>query len=147
MPRGVTAGEFENFEDIVPLTGSNVTDLNISDSDIPSQRLMLLLQSFDSLQSFTYWPAILSQRDYGFHAFAIVINLLLCVQDSLRELQIRAGSANESYMGSLRRSSVLEYLETDTKLLFGDSLSLVQNFQTSLPPSIRKVKLHGKTFQ
>lgn len=135
---------YGSFEDIVPRIGSNVTDLNISDGDLAPQRLMLLLQSFESLQSFTYWPTFLSRRNCDFDAFSIVVILLLCVQDSLRELQIRVGSAIENYMGSLRKFRVLEYLETDTKLLFGHSLSLVQNFQASLPPSIREVKLHGK---
>ena len=132
-------GDSEKLEDIVPMIQSNVTDLNIWDSDVSPYRLMLLLQSFKSLQSFTYSP----DRDYGFDAFSIVANLLLCAQDSLRELEVRARSANPEYMGSLRNLRVLENLDTDTKLLFGGSESLVQNFQTSLPASIRGVKLHG----
>lgn len=47
-------------------------------------------------------------------------------------------------MGSLCTFCVLEHLDTDTMILFGDSYSLVQNFQTSLPPSIQEVKLHGE---
>lgn len=136
-------GDSEKLEDIVPMK-SNLTDLNMWDGDLSPHRLMLLLQSFKSLQSFTYSPASEYDGEYGFDAFSIVANLLLCAQDSLRELQVRARPAKPEYMGSLRKFRVLEYLDTDTKLLFGGSESLVQNFQTSLPASIREVKLHGE---
>ena len=137
------------------IDSSNVTDLNISDGRIPPKCLTVLLQSFRWLQSFTYWPADDSLRDYAFgegyssdtdflfDACSIVTSLLACARDSLRELQIRAGFADRSYMGCLRKFRVLEYLETDTTLLFGQSRLTAQTFRTSLPTSIREVKLHG----
>ena len=141
-------GDIDNPEDIVPLIQSNVTDLNILEGDVSPQRLMLLLQGFESLQSFTYWPTSEYDRRYHFDAFWIVANLLVCAQDSLRELQLRAGTTRSApsaeYMGKLRKFRVLETLDIDTKLLFEGSESLVQNFQTSLPASIREVKLHGE---
>lgn len=126
----------------VPMKTSKVTDLNVSYGDLSPQRLMLLLQSFEWLQSFTYWPEH-ADPEHDFNAFLIVTSLLACARDSLRELHIRAESASKEYMGSLRTFRGLEYLETDTVLLFGDSNPLTQNFQTSLPASIREVKLHG----
>ena len=94
-------GDRDKLEDLMPLVQSNVTDLNISDGDISPTRLMLLLQGFQSLHSFTYRPAM-EYADYSFDAFPSVANLLLCAQDSLRELQLRAGTGNPGYMGSLR---------------------------------------------
>lgn len=131
------------LELIEPTVSSNVTDLNVMYGDVSPQRLMLLLQSFESLQSFTYWPTNDSDSEHSFDAFSIITSLLACARDSLRELHIRAGSVNKEYMGSLRKFRVLEYLETDTVLLFGESCLLAQNFQSSLPISIQEVKLHG----
>ncbi len=148
-------GSDHKLESQVPRTdSSNVTDLNISDGRIPPQCLTVLLQSFRWLQSFTYWPLDDFQRDYAFgetgvglidnefDAFSIVTSLLACARDSLRELRLRAGTLDQSYMGCLRNFRVLEYLETDATLLFGQRYLTAQTFQTSLPPSIRMVRLH-----
>lgn len=137
-------GKIEILEHIVPTKGSNVTDLNVMYGDVLPQRLMLFLQSFGLLQSFRYWPASSPHLEHDFDPFSIVTNQLACAQVSLRELQIRAGSTTKKYMGSLCTFCVLEHLDTDTMILFGDSYSLVQNFQTCLPPSIQEVKLHGE---
>ena len=66
---------------IVPMIGSNVTDLNISQGDLEPRRLMPLLQSFDWLQSFTYRPAENPQQRYDFDAFSLVTYLLACARD------------------------------------------------------------------
>lgn len=156
-------GGFDHdFESHVPrIDSSNVKDLNISDGRIPPRCLTVLLQSFQWLQSFTYWPLDDFPRAYAFgdtefddtefddtdsvfDAFSIVTNLLACARDSLRELRIRRGSTDKGYMGCLRKFRVLENLETDARLLFGQSNLTVQTFRTSLPPSIREVKLHGR---
>lgn len=140
---GRTYDASDGLELIEPTVGSNVTDLNVMYGDVSPQRLMLLLQKFESLQSFTYWPTNDFDPDHSFDAFSIITSLLACARDSLRELHIRAGSADKEYMGSLRKFRVLEYLETDTVLLFGESDLLAQSFQSSLPISMQEVKLHG----
>ena len=131
----------ESLEAIVPEKGSNVSDLNISNADLSPRRLTIHLQRFERLQSFTYWPTSDPQPWYKFDAFMIITALLASTQNSLRELHIRSGSATPEYMGSLRKFRVLECLETDTDLLFGPKG--YQNFSTSLPSSIKEVKLHG----
>ncbi len=123
----------------VPRIGSKVTDLNLSHGDVPPQRLMILLQRFERLQSFAYLAECDPQ--HNFDPFSIITVLSACAQDTLRELHIRAEPAIRNYMGSLRKFRVLEYLNTDTDLLFGPSAK--QKFSTSLPSSIRVVKLHG----
>lgn len=136
-----------DFEEEQPLeltvarTSSKATDLNISNGDLAPARLMLLLQRFEWLQSFTYWPLSDDRQESDFDPFSIVVTLLACARDSLRELQIRAGSAPVKYMGSLRKFRVLEYLDTDFTLLFGDSNDSNQDFSSSLPPSIQEIKL------
>ncbi len=135
----------------VPRTGSKVTDLNLSHSEVPPQRLMILLQRFERLQSFAYLAECDLHRQHQFDPFSIITVLSACAQDSLRELHIRAGFATENYMGSLRKFRVLEYLDTDTTLLLGrfnngyttSGYNVNQSFSTSLPSSIRVVKLHG----
>lgn len=125
-----------------PMIRSTVTDLNLSHGNISPKRLaMLLLQNFEGLQSFTYWPARESQGEHGFDAYWIVTALLACARDSLRELHIRAGFIPGDYMGSLQKFRVLEYVETETSLLFG-RYHAVKDFRSTLPLSIREVKLH-----
>ena len=131
----------EALEAIVLEKGSNVSDLNISNADLSPRGLTIHLQRFEKLQSFTYWPTSDPEPQYEFDAFMIITALLASTQNSLRELHIRSGSADPEYMGSLRKFRVLENLETDTDLLFGPER--YQNFSTSLPSSIKEVKLHG----
>ena len=133
----------EALEAIVAEKGSNASDLNISNADLSPPRLTMLLQRFEQLQSFTYWPASDPQPRNEFDAFMIITALSANTQDFLRELHIRSGSATPKYMGSLRKLRVLEYLETDSDLLFGPSLARHLTFSTSLPSSIKEVKLHG----
>ena len=135
----------DSLEAIVSGKGSNASDLNILNADLSPRRLTIHLQRFEWLQSFTYWPQNEAQQLFDFDAFAIIIALLASTQNSLRELHIRSRSATPKYMGSLRKFRVLEYLETDTDLLFGNSLerSPYQNFSATLPSSIEDVKLHG----
>ena len=133
----------ESLEAIVPDKGSNASDLNLSNADLSPHRLTIHLQRFERLQSFTYWPTSDPRPRYDFDAFMIITALLASTQNSLRELHIRSGSATPEYMGSLRKFRVLECLETDTDLLFGPSLAKHQNLSTSLPSSMKDVKLHG----
>ena len=126
-----------------PMRYSNATDLNIVECGISPDRLTMVLQRFIKLESFTYWPRGSPQRDNDFDPFKIVTALLACAQDSLRELQIRAGSVEKQFMGVLGRFRVLEYVDTDTGLLVGAHAFLFQSFQGSLPRSIRGLKLHG----
>ena len=133
----------ESLEAIVPDKGSNASDLNLSNADLSPHRLTIHLQRFEQLQSFTYWPTSDPPPRYDFDAFMIITALLASTQNSLRELHIRSGSVTPEYMGSLRKFRVLECLEPDTDLLFGPSLARHQNFSTSLPSSIKEVKLHG----
>lgn len=132
----------EPLEATVTTTDSKATDLNISNGDLSPARLMLVLQSFEWLQSFTYWPMSDHQQKYKFDPFLIVVTLLACAQDSLREVQIRARSDSGKYMGSLRKFRVLECLDTDFTLLFGQDEEATQDFSSSLPPSIQEIKLH-----
>ena len=142
----INVHSIEAFEDPIKATvamkGSNATDLNISKGCLSPARLMLILQSFERLQSFTYWPTSDPRLQYGFDPFSMVVTLLACAQHSLRELHIRAGSAVAKYMGSLRKFRVLESIETDVALLFPISVNR-DDFLTSLPPSIQQIKLHG----
>lgn len=133
----------QSLQAITPARGSNVTDLNICNADLSPHRLIFLLQSFRRLHSFTYWPTNDPQPQYKFDPFLIVTALLACAKDSLRELHIRAGPATPTYMGTLRNFRVLEYLDTDTELLYGIMGPGLHNFSTSLPPSIHEIKLHG----
>ena len=133
----------ESLEAIVPEKSSNVSDLNIWNASLSTHRLTTHLRRFERLQSFTYWPTSDPQPRYNFDAFMIITALSASTQNSLRELHIRSGSATPEYMGSLRKFRVLECLETDTDLLFGPSPASHQNFSTSLPSSIKDVKLHG----
>ncbi|MCJ1458004.1 hypothetical protein MMC28_008373 [Mycoblastus sanguinarius] len=134
-------GNDEYLESLMLITSSNVTDLNFSKSDIPPQRLMLLLSGFSCLQSFTYWPSIDLDRAYGFEPLLIVNALMAYARNTLRELRLRAGSALKTYMGSLRHFSVLEYLDTDMVLLLGSPAETVQDIAPSCPRSLRHIKL------
>ena len=133
----------ESLEAIVPEEGSNASDLNISNADLSPHRLTIHLQRFERLQSFTYWPTSDPQPRYEFDAFMIITALSANTQNFLRELHIRSGTPTPKYMGSWRKVRVLEYLETDSDLLFGPTLARNQTFSTSLPSSIKEVKLHG----
>ena len=133
----------KSLEAIVPAKSSNVSDLNIWNASLSPHRLTIHLRRFERLQSFTYWPTSDPQPRYNFDPFMIITALLASTQNSLRELHIRSGSATPEYMGSLREFRVLECLETDTDLLFGPSPVSHQNFSTSLPSSIKDIKLHG----
>lgn len=143
------ASNTDSLEAVAPEKGSNVSDLNIFNADVSPHRLTVHLQKFEWLQSFTYWPKSDPQRRYDFDAFMIITALLASAQNSLRELHIRSSSATSKYMASLRKFRVLEYLEIDTDLLFGNSLEELQYFHFSayfsalLPSSIEEVKLHG----
>ena len=135
----------DTLQAIMPEKGSNVSDLNISNADLSPRRLAIHLQSYGWLQSFTYWPTSDPQPRYKFDAFMIITALLASTQNSLRELHIRSGSATPEYMGSLRQFRVLEYLETDTDLIYRNSVqrSRYQTCSATLPSSIEDVKLHG----
>ena len=132
------------LEGIVLRRGSNVSDLNMSNALLSPHRLTVHLQNFEWLQSFTYSPTSDPQRHYDFDAFTIITALSASAQNSLRELHIRSGSEPQVYMGNLRGFRVLEYLETDAELLFGNSYerSRTRGFSASLPSSIEEVKLH-----
>ena len=140
------ASNADSLEAIVSDKGSNASDLNIYNADLSPRRLTILLQRFEWLQSFTYWPKDGAKQLYRFDPFMIIIALLATTQNSLRELHIRSRSATPKYMGSLRKFRVLEYLETDTDLLFGSASWTHQTFSTSLPSSMKEVKLHGWRF-
>ena len=129
--------------DIPPFLHSNVTDLKFSRADLPPDRVMLLLEGFDSLQSFAYWSARNSSRPSLFSPFLIIKGLLASSQQTLRELYLRAGNEDWDYMGSLCRFTALESLETDLLLLLGPLPRTKVTFETSLPPSIRILKLYG----
>ena len=141
----------DNLELIKALRGSNVTDVNISDSDIPVQRLAVLLDNFDNLQSFSYWPGGDAAMESVFQPFFIIKILLSCAQHSLRELNIRQGmSTNSTYMGSLYKFSVLESLEAELPLFIGDSTyaaDAIRRFTRSFPLSLRTIKLIARDEQ
>jgi len=124
------------------LATTKVTSLNISHGDIAPQRLMLLLEGFTSLQSFSYWPGgVTGHSRHPFEPLVITRALLDCAQNSLRELRFRAPGAAQAYMGSVRRFGALEYLEWDTTLLLGDAHESIVKVEDSLPNSIQAVKL------
>lgn len=133
----------ESPQAVLPEKGSNASDLNISNADISPRRLMIHLQRYEQLQSFTYWPTNDPRPRNHFDALMIITALVASAQNSLRELHIRSGSATPEYMGSLRKFRVLEYVETDIDLLFRPNIRRPGNFFPSLPSSIEEVKLHG----
>ncbi len=131
-----------NLASFKPLATTKVTSLNISHGDIAPQRLMLLLEGFTSLQSFSYWlGGVTGHSRHPFEPLVITRALLDCAQNSLRELRFRAPGAAQAYMGSVRRFGALEYLETDTTLLLGDAHESIVKVEDSLPNSIQAVKL------
>lgn len=135
-------GTGDDLDVLKPLVASNVTDLNISESDIPPQRFIFMMEGFTALQSFTYWPTSDPDRAHNFDPFLITRGLLMSARDSLRELRLKANTAPQSYMGSLHPFRVLEYLDTDMTLLLGDKVNGSNlKLETSLPSSIREVKL------
>ena len=133
---------FEHLRDNPPILGSSVTDLNISCGEVPPRHFMPLVQSFEQLQSFTYWSVSDSQQERFLDVSSIVTGLLACARNSLRELEIRAPSQSPIHSIYLRGFHVLESLDIDVSLLFGSS-DTAQNLQSFLPPSIREIKLHG----
>ncbi len=137
--------ENDDLELVKPLKGANVTDVNISDSEISPQRLSLLLDNFENLQSFSYLHRDDKFVDCEFEPFLIVKALLSCGRDTLRELNLCHGYfVTGTYMGSLCKFSALESVETNFSLFVGSSahaIDATKLFTTAFPRSLQKIKL------
>ena len=126
----------------MPMISSNVTDLNLSNADLIPPDQTLLLQSFERLQSFTYWTRSVAKSSHDFEPILTVTALLAYARDTLKELYIRGGYEIQASMGILCKFRVLEYVETDARFVLDNLQAREQNFSVCLPPSIQVVKLH-----
>ena len=120
---------------------TNVTDLRFMQCLIGPKTMSDFLSTTCNLQRFYYSPAGFLTN---FDPFCICNALLANARDTLKSLTILPGEHARPFMGSLKKFTCLESLETDYQLLLGDPSTSSLTLSSTLPSSIVNITLHIK---
>lgn len=123
---------WDSKEDVNPSPASEVSDLDLRDSIIDSEKLCCFLQSFRKLQTFRF-SANRGSLDLEFDPSLIKDTLLANTKTTLQNLTLLGPSRTSSFMGSLRGFEVLKKLHTQRTFLLP---SMQSQLATILPRSL-----------
>lgn len=124
-------------------TDTNVTNLSFKECLIDPKTMSEFLSTTRNLQSFFYSPSESANIPANFDPFWIRTALLAYARDTLKSLTILANGLESHFMGSLAKFTCLDFVETDLRLLTGDSSISIHKLSTVLPSSIVNIKLHN----
>ena len=125
-----------------PPSSSNLTSLDLIDSDINPKSLSEFLFITHELQRFNYIPSRPNNLPETFDPFWIRTALQSNAMGTLKSLRLLPNGHARILMGSLNEFKCLESLETDFRLLFGDPALYYLGLAAILSSSIMEVRLH-----
>lgn len=126
----------EAIAENLPAHDSHTTQLVLLDSDVPTQKIYRYLESFRSLQTFTF-ECVSSTFDPCWIRNALVAH----VKATLQTLTILGPARSDTFMGSLQPFQVLREIRTESDFLFPDECDLGTWPSRVLPASIHTLGL------
>ena len=145
--KSFTASGINNLDLIaenLPAHDSHTTQLVLLKSDVPTQQFYLFLESFRSLQTFTFeckLSAFGVDSRNRFDPCWIRNTLVAHVKATLQTLTILGPARSYTFMGSLQPFEVLRKVRTESAFLFPDDCDLETWPSRVLPASIHTLEL------
>lgn len=123
---------------------SNPTSLRFVNADIDPKSMSELLSTTHRLEDFYYAADDPDVGQRQFNAFWIRTALVYSynARNTLKSLTLLAHAHAHTYMGILEELPLLEYIETNLRLLIGDPAQSIHMPSSILPGSIKEVVLH-----
>ncbi|CAD6574720.1 MAG: hypothetical protein ASARMPRED_006879 [Alectoria sarmentosa] len=138
----------DNIDAELPTYDSHTTELALLRSKVSTQKLNWYLESFRSLQSFTFaYPlssSVVNNKE-NFDPCWIRSALVARAKTTLQTLTILGPPRPDTFMGSLQAFEALEEIHTEWRFLFPDKCDLEIWPSRVLPASIYTLKLADRT--